>query len=97
MTHSGYSKESGHPELERLENGTEVRHVFERGDHSGETSIGEIQGGHIVYAGENHSPTSAAKAALEDIRGDSYETNGWKWWQYKVDGEWQDLEEVREE
>lgn len=96
MTDSSYSKESGHPELAKLEDGTEVRHVFERGDHAGETSIGEIQGGHILYSGEKHSPTSAARAALRDIRGQAYETNGWKWWQYDVDGEWMNLEKVRE-
>lgn len=80
-----------------MEDGTKVRYAFERGDHFGKVIEGEIQGGHIVFQGEKYSPTGAARAALEEIRGDAYETNGWVWWKCKIDGEWEELKKLRDE
>jgi len=92
-----YTKDSGHPVLEKLSDGTEVRYKFVNGEYSGTIIKAKVEGGHILYQNEKYSPTGAARAALKEIRGDNYELNGWEWWKYydKDNDEWRKLIDAR--
>lgn len=97
MSEGRYTSEEGHPVLQDLDDGTTVRYKYERGDLAGTVVEAEVQGGHIKYAGDKYSPTGAARAALRDLRGEDYPTNGWKWWEYQnEENDWIELKNIRE-
>jgi hypothetical protein len=97
MDETKYSSERGHPVLREVEDGTEIRYKYTRGQYSGEVAKAEIKEGHVIYNGKKYSPSGAARAAMRDIRGSDYEQNGWKWWKYYDDeaGDWKDLESLK--
>ena len=81
--------------LGELDDGTVVRHRYQRGNYSGETVEATVHGDRLSVEGdtrETRSPTGAARVADEllredDARGKGY--NGWTWWEYEnEDGEW---------
>jgi len=83
--------------LEKLEDGTTVRHKYRRGDYAGSVIEGTIQGTNIVVEGDNdtRSPSGAAEFADKQHRGDDARKggwNGWEWWEFQNDdGEWVEL------
>lgn len=97
-TQNGYTKETGHPELQRLEDGTRLRHEFKRGEYAGETVYGRITGGHVEYDGDEYSPSKAVEVAVEDVKGKRVPGNGWTWWEFYDDDtdEWRKLDTIRE-
>lgn len=85
--------------LRQLENGTELRHEYQRGSHSGTEVMAVVEDGSIKYDGEVYSsPSPAALAADEDIRGSESAgaLNGWEWWEFEDDGEWVPIDELRD-
>lgn len=84
--------------LSRLDDGTPLRHRYQRGDYSGERVEAEVRGGMVSYGGESLSPSRAAIEADGDLRGgDASSThNGWTWWEYqRQDGEWKQIDDLR--
>jgi len=94
-----YSKDSGHPSLSNLEDGTKIRYKYTKGEYAGRVVEAEIQEGHIIYQEDKCSPTEAAHRALCEIRGEAYEQNGWKWWEFfhEEDEEWKKLDYIRDD
>jgi hypothetical protein len=92
------SVEKDHPLL-KLDDGTALRHHYQRGDYSGEEVEAEVRGGKVHYGGEHLSPSGAAIEADKDIRGEDAGSahNGWTWWSHSMgDGYWQPIDNLRE-
>lgn len=92
--------ESGDPTLRQLDDGTVVRHKYQRGSYSGAEVEGRIRDGEVEFDGERYAPSTAARIADEKKRGeDSMSTaNGWTWWEFQNDdGEWVKLDSLRQE
>jgi hypothetical protein len=93
-THSTNSNErtrGGNPHVEELDDGTEVRHVFQNQEY--ETVKAIVTGGRLEYDGELLSPSGAAREADKDTRGsDARESETYRgpiWWEYENEhGEW---------
>lgn len=85
-----------HP-FDKLEDGTTVRHKYQRGDYAGDVVEGTIQGEKIIPEGDDgaKAPSGAAKFADKQHRGDDARSggwNGWEWWKFQNDdGEWVEL------
>jgi hypothetical protein len=101
--HNGHDSSSGKSGLERLPDGTVVRHPYSRGEYSGSSVEATVVGDQLSVDGdtqETRSPTGAARVADkklrgEDARGEGY--NGWTWWRYKNEnGEWRPIQELGE-
>lgn len=84
--------------LEKLENGTEIRHEFKQGEYKGEVVKAKIIDGHVKYGSEELSPSGAAIKAVEDIKGKTTSQNGWRWWKYfdKETEEWRKIDDLRD-
>lgn len=89
---------TGQQYLRKLDDGTQIRHEFKRGDHAGEVAVARIVNGIVVYDGEEmNSPSAAVRRAVEDIKGEPVHGNGWTWWRFydDEDGEWKPLDDLR--
>lgn len=89
-------KEAG--PLSKLDDGTRLRHRYQRGDYSGERAEAEVRNGKVSYNGESLSPSRAAVKADKGVRGrDGNSTqNGWTWWEYQLEGdEWRQIDDLR--
>lgn len=99
------------PKLGQLENGTTLRHVFERGEYSGDVVTAHVQGERINVPGDGgpddfedstRTPSGAAREADRlhrgaDMRDDPNGYSGWDWWEYQnEDGEWVSISELPE-
>jgi len=88
--------------LGQLDNGTTLRHVYKRGEYSGEEVTAHVKDERISVPGDSgpddselttRTPSGAAREADqfhrdEDARDDPYGYSGWDWWEYKnEDGE----------
>jgi len=108
-TYEGQPSDIDESPLSKLEDGTVVRHVYQRGEYSGEVVEATIQGGRINVEGdegpedraiETRTPSGAAREADELVRGDDARGSGysgWEWWEYQnEDGEWVPIDTLRE-
>ena len=102
-THAAQTSQSADSALEKLDDGTVVRHRYQRGDYSGNTVEATVQGGRLSVEGDTQatrSPTGAARVAdkglrEDDARGEGY--NGWTWWEYETDeGDWVPIDDLTE-
>lgn len=85
--------------LQSLEEGTIVRHRFQRGGFSGEIIEAEVRNGAIEYDGERYTPSAAATEADRELRGTEAASahNGWEWWEFQDDdGDWIQIDTLRE-
>lgn len=79
-------EDAGNPALQQLENGTTLRHQYQRGNYSGSVVEARVIDGHVEYDGERFtSPSPAAEKADQSVRGEEAASalNGWDWWEYK--------------
>lgn len=102
-THTTEEAGSEDSALSKLNDGTVVRHRYQRGDYSGETVEATVQGGRLSVDGDTQdtrSPTGAARVADKQLRGDDARGegyNGWTWWEYEnEDGEWVPINDLAE-
>ncbi|GAB3328340.1 hypothetical protein [Haloplanus salinarum] len=102
-THRGKSESSGKSGLEKLPDGTVVRHSYSRGDYGGQSVEATVVGDQLSVEGdtqETRSPTGAARVADKKLRGDDARGegyNGWTWWTYQNErGEWRPIQELSE-
>lgn len=102
-THTTTGSQSASSSLSKLDDGTVVRHRYQRGDYSGETVEATVQDGGLSVDGDNErtrSPTGAARVADKQLRGDDARGegyNGWLWWEYEnEDGEWVPIDNLVE-
>ena len=102
-THGGQETTSGKSGLEKLPDGTVVRHAYSRGEYSGHSVEATVVGDRLSVEGdteETRSPTGAARVADEKLRGDDARGegyNGWTWWTYQDEnGEWRRIQELGE-
>jgi len=102
-THTTQDAQSEDSALSKLDDGTVVRHRYQRGDYSGESVEATVQGGRLSVEDdtqETRSPTGAARVADKDLRGDDARGegyNGWTWWEYEnEDGEWVPINDLAE-
>jgi hypothetical protein len=99
------------PKLGQLDNGTVLRHVYKRGEYSGDEVTATVQGERINVSGDaspdssvdgTRTPSGAAREADRlhrgvDARDDPYGYSGWDWWKYQnEDGEWVPIRELPE-
>jgi hypothetical protein len=94
--------------LSESDDGTVVRHEYQRGEFSGEIVEATVQGGRINVDGddgpedraiETRTPSGAAREADELVRGENARGsgyNGWQWWEYEDDDEWVMIDTLRE-
>lgn len=94
--------EGGEAELERLEDGTEIRHHYsteEGEEYAGSIIKATIIDGKIVYGGEDYeSPSPVAVQADKDIRGEDGldNHNGWDFWKFEnSEADWVEIDAVR--
>jgi hypothetical protein len=99
MPDRSYTPESGHPELEKLEQETVIRHRYEHGEQAGEVAKAKLRDGYIIYNNQRFSPSGAARKANSDISGSEYEINGWTWWKFfnQEKEQWMSLDTLRTE
>jgi hypothetical protein len=102
-THTMQDASSEDSALSKLDDGTVLRHRYQRGDYSGEVVEATVQGGRLSVEGdtqETRSPTGAAQVADKQLRGDDARGkgyNGWTWWEYEnEDGEWVPIDDLAE-
>lgn len=102
-THTNHGSQSEDSSLSKLDDGTVVRHRYQRGDYGGEAVKATVQGGRLSVDGDNQetrSPTGAARVADKQLRGDDARGegyNGWTWWEYEnEDGEWVPINDLAE-
>jgi hypothetical protein len=95
--------------LGQLDNGTTLRHVYRRGEYSGEEVTAHVQDERISVPGDSgpddskyttRTPSGAARETdrfhrRADAREDPYSYNGWDWWEYR-DDEWVPIRELPE-
>ncbi len=91
-TFSRERPEGGNPAARALEDGTVVRHQYNRGEYDGRTVEATVRGGQLEYDGELWSPSGAAREADRDVRGTDARDSGYRgptWWEYQDEsGEW---------
>lgn len=96
----GTAQSSEDSVFQKLEDGTVVRHRYQRGGYGGTEVEATVVDGKVEYDGTKYnSPSPAALAADEDIRGaDSASAlNGWDWWEYEnKDRDWVPIDTLRE-
>lgn len=100
-TYPGKQPKAGRSGLNKLEDGTVVRHKYRRGKYAGEAVEAIVQGGRLAVEGDSmdtRTPSGAASVADEQYRGEDARSggwNGWEWWEYQnEDGEWIPLKEL---
>jgi len=99
LSNDSVQESPGQQSLQTLDDGTQIRHEFKRGDHAGEVATARIFDGDIVYNGEKmSSPSAAVRRAVEDIKGEPVHGNGWTWWRFydDEDSEWKPLDVLRD-
>ena len=101
--HTTPDSSSGDSDLSKLDDGTVLRHRYQRGDYSGEIVEATVRGGRLSVGGdtqETRSPTGAAQVADKQLRGDDARGkgyNGWTWWEYESkNGEWAPIDDLTE-
>ena len=97
------------PKLGQLDDGTVLKHVYQRGKYSGEEVTVSVKGERINVSGDpgpahtdytTRTPTGAARVKDRHYRGEDARDggyNGWTWWRYKnEDGDWVPIKELPE-
>lgn len=95
--------------LGQLKDGTTLRHVYKRGEYSGDEITASVKGERIFVSGDpgprdtdfsTRTPMGAARVADRQHRGNdarNSDYDGWGWWEYQNDdGEWVPIRELPE-
>lgn len=99
------------PKLGQLDDGTTLRHVYKRGEYSGDGVRASVKGERISVPGDagpdnsdytTRTPLGASRVADRhhrgiDARKDPYGYDGWGWWEYENEsGDWVPIRELPE-